>query len=205
MTSGAATLQWDRTEARIEMKPGEETARAVYTVTNEGDEPLRIARIKSSCGCTGSVVDRKIIEPGESTEIIATFNKGKRQGTNRNRLEVFLDNQPNPVAILNMIVVIPTLIEAQPQIVHWNANTSKSERTIRITLDKRYVDTISEIQYDEKALTVVSEPDPAGKAHQILRILPKSFDAPIRDTIEIQASGKGGTKETVRIHVFVQP
>jgi hypothetical protein len=205
LVADASRLEWDRTEARIEMKPGEEDARAKYVVTNKGEETVRIARVKTSCGCTGSILDRKIIQPDESTTITGTFHKGKRQGLNHNKLQVYLDNQPDPVATLHMIVQVPKLVEAQPQIVYWNPSTSKTERRIRITLDKRYVDEIRSIDYDRDLLTVVEETDPDGKADRILRIRPKSFKTQTRETVLIKARGKDGMTAEARLHVFVQP
>ena len=205
LVANASRLEWDRTEARIELKPGEEDARAKYIVTNKGEETVRIARLKTSCGCTGSMLDRKIIEPGESTTITGTFHKGKRQGLNHNKLQVYLDNQPDPVATLHMIVQVPKLVEAQPQIVYWNPSTSKTERRIRITLDKRYVDEIRSIDYDRDLLSVVEETDPDGKADRILRIRPKSFKTQTRETVLIKARGKDGITAEARLHVFVQP
>ena len=151
----ASVLTWDRTEARIEMKPGETDVRATFKVTNNGDKALRIADIRASCGCTGSVIDRRIIEPGQSTEIEATFNKGKRKGKNHTKLEVYLDSQPKAVATLHMIVDVPELVKAEPRIVYWNERTSKSPRTIRVQLDERYLDPENvEIKYDQSLFNV---------------------------------------------------
>ena len=77
--SSASVLVWDRTEVRVDLDPEEVEATATYTVTKAGDKTLRISREKTSCGCTGSVNDRKILEHGQSTAIQATFNKGKRK------------------------------------------------------------------------------------------------------------------------------
>ena len=205
LVANASRLEWDQTEARIEMEPGQEEARATYTVTNKAEETVRIARVKTSCGCTGSLIDRKIIKPGESTTITGIFNKGKRQGLNHNKLEVFLDNQPEAVATLHMIVQIPVLIDAQPKIVYWNPTTSKTDRQIRITLDKRYVTEISEIQYDHSMLIISEEADPTGKADRILKILPMAFDKQIRETVTVKGRGKDGMKAEARLHIFVQP
>ena len=205
LIANASRLEWNQTEARIEMKPGQEEARTEYIVTNKGDETVRIARVKTSCGCTGSILDRKIIQPGESTTITATFNKGKRQGLNHNKLEVFLDNQPEAIATLHMIVQVPRLVDAQPKIVYWNPTTSRTDRQVRITLDKRYVTEISEIEYDHSALIISEETDPAGKADRILKILPISFDKQIRETVIVKGSGKDGMKAEARLHIFVQP
>jgi hypothetical protein len=187
------------------MTPDQEEIRATFTVTNNGDEAIRISRIKTSCGCTGSVVDRKILEPGESTGITGSFNKGKRQGLNRNRLEVFIDGQAESVATLFMNVQIPTLIEAMPRIVYWNNRASKSPRSIAVTLDKRYLDEILRIDYDRTSLSIVEKEDPKGEATRILEITPKSYENSYRGAITVYAQGAEGRTAEARIHAFVQP
>ncbi|MGJ8652824.1 MAG: DUF1573 domain-containing protein [Opitutaceae bacterium] len=205
LSLNASILSWDRTEARIELKPNEEEARATFTVTNNSDTTLRIARIKTSCGCTGSILNRKIIEPGKSTEIIGTFHKGKRQGLNHNKLEVFLDSQANAVATLHMIVQVPALIELQPKIIYWNSTSSKTERNVHVSIDERYVKEISDVKYNREQLSVVDTPDPSNPNGRILKILPNSFDKVMRETILIKGIGPDSLSTEVRLHVFVQP
>jgi hypothetical protein len=202
----ASTLVWDATEAHVEMTPEQEEARAIFNVRNEGEKAVRIARIKTSCGCTGSIVDKKIVEPGESTQIIATFHKGKRQGLNRNKLQVFIDSQAQPVVTLAMNVKIPTLIEAMPQIVYWNSTSSKTERRVRIKLDPKYVDELLRIEYDQSQLTVTEEAgDPDSGIARVLVIKPKDFNTLYRGSITLYGAGPEGRKAESRIHVFVQP
>jgi len=203
--SAHAALIWDTTEARIELKPDEEEARAVFKVTNDGDETVRIARVKTTCGCTGSILNKKIIAPGESAEIIGTFHKGKRQGLNHNKLEVFLDNQADSVATLHMIVQIPALIDLQPKIIYWNAGSAKTERSVRVKLDERYVNEITDIVFNREKIAVTKEEAAAGADFMTLRILPKSFDHMLRETILIRATSSDGVDAETRMHVFVQP
>ena len=202
----ASILIWDRTEARIEMKPEESEVRASFKVTNNGDETLRITDIKASCGCTGSVIDRRIIEPGKSTEIQATFNKGKRKGKNHTKLNVYIDSQPDAVATLHMIVDIPELVETQPRIVFWNDKTAKTPRSVRVDLDERYVDPGKvTIDCDESLFTVVKESDPSGRADFILKLEPVDYTQKKRHSIEITAKGLDGLPDGEgKIHVFVQ-
>jgi len=201
----AAKLQWNRTEARLEMTPDQEEIEAAFKVTNKGDETLRIARIKTSCGCTGSVVDRKILRPGDSTEIIGRFNKGKRKGKNHTKLQVFLDSQPEAVATLHMIIDIPTLIEAQPAVVYWSPRTSRTPRQVRIDLDDRYIDTLKSIEYDESVLELTEETDPKQKADRILSIVPKDFSKPVRTTVKLIGTGPEQRKAEAEVLVFLQP
>ncbi len=118
---------------------------------------------------------------------------------------MFLDNQPDAVATLHMIVQVPKLVDAQPNLVYWNPSTSKTERHIRITLDKRYVSEISSIEYDHSVLTITEEADPDSKADRILHIMPKSFKTQTRETVLVKARGKDGMKAEARLHIFVQP
>lgn len=201
----AAQLEWDQTEVRIELKPDQKEAHAKYVVTNRGDDTVRIAEVKTSCGCTDSILDHKIIKPGQSTTIIAIFNKGKRTGLNRNTLKVYLDNQTDAVTTLHMIVQVPNLVEAKPNIVYWNSSTPKTERQVHITLDKRYINEISSIEYDHAMLTIIEESDPNGQFDRILHVLPKSFDDQIRESVRIKAHGKNGMTTEARLHIFVQP
>ncbi|WPJ94040.1 DUF1573 domain-containing protein [Coraliomargarita algicola] len=202
----ASSLVWDSTEAHVKMEPEQEQARATFTVTNEGEKTVRIARIKTSCGCTGSILDKKIIKPGETTEIIATFNKGKRQGLNRNRLQVFIDSQAEAVVTLAMNVEIPTLIKAAPQIVYWSPSSSKTERRVQLSLDEQYMDSIQSIDYDESRLTITEEPGDANKGiDRVLVIEPKDYSTLYRGTITVYGSGPNNRKAETRIHTFVQP
>ena len=202
----ASALVWDSTEAHLKMEPEQEQIRTSFKVTNEGEKTVRIARVKTSCGCTGSILDKKIIKPGESTEITATFNKGKRQGLNRNRLQVFIDSQAEAVVTLAMNVEIPTLIKATPQIVYWSPSSSKTERRVQLSLDEQYMDKILRIDYDESRLTITEEPGEANKGIQrVLVIEPKDYDTLYRGTINVHASGPNNRKAETRIHTFVQP
>ena len=45
-----------------------------FTVRNQGDAPLRVERVTSSCGCTEAVIDQDTIPPGESTQLRVTLD-----------------------------------------------------------------------------------------------------------------------------------
>ena len=202
----ASTLVWDQTEVRIEMEPDQEEARASFSVTNEGEKVVRIARVTSNCGCTGAILNKKIIPPGESTEIVATFSKGKRQGLNRNRLQVYLDSQVDALVTLKMNVEIPALIEARPQIVFWKPESSKSSLPVRLVMDERHIDQILQIDYDRSRLIVTQESgDPKNNDVLVLKVQPKDFSKLYRGTITIYAGGPDGRKAETRVHAFVQP
>jgi hypothetical protein len=202
----ASTLVWDQTEVRIEMWPDEEEVRASFKVTNEGEKVVRIARVESNCGCTNTILNKKILPPGESAEIVAIFSKGKRQGLNRNRLQVYLDSQVDALVTLKMNVQIPALIEAQPQIVFWKPESPKSSLPVRLVMDERYIDQILQIDYDRSRLIVTQErDDPKNNDAIVLKVEPKDFSKLYRGTITVYGGGPDGRKAETRVHAFVQP
>lgn len=202
----AVAISWDRTEARVDLKPGETEARATFTVTNHEKTPLRIREIKTSCGCTGTILSSKIIEPGESTQIIGKFFKGKRSGTNHSTLDVFIEGEPESVATLKMTVDIPTLVKVTPKIVYWNQRTTHSPRTVRISIDPEYVSGIEEIEYNSDLLIIKELESPTDGNERSFEVTPKRYDQPIRTMITIKGhTQQPGIEAEARIHAFVQP
>ena len=58
--------------------------KCVFTVTNEGNEPLVISLCKGSCGCTVPVCPKEPIAPGESKEITVKYNTNRVGAINKN-------------------------------------------------------------------------------------------------------------------------
>jgi len=52
----------------------------VFSFTNDGDAPLEIDKVRSSCGCTAAVASTRTLQPGESGEIRATFDSARFRG-----------------------------------------------------------------------------------------------------------------------------
>ena len=204
-TVQASALKWDQTKVKVELKPGEEATTAEFVATNVSKKTVYIDRIKTSCGCTGSILDKKEIKPGASATIVGTFRKGSRQGLNHNRLEVYLKGQPKAVETLHMLVQVPNLVDAEPSIVFWNRSSSKTERQVSIKLDKHYVDTIDTIKYDPELLTIRKEATADKATECVLYILPKSFDQQLRHSVTIEAKGSNDMAAETTIQVFVQP
>jgi len=205
--ASASSLSWSRTEARVELEPDQQEARELFKLTNKGSDPVRVSRIETSCGCTGSIVKNRLIDPGEAAEIVATFHAGKRVGTVTNKLDVYLDGRGEPIATLRLVAKIPQLVELEPQVLFWKASEDASARTVRIRLDERYVDTIQDVKYDTSVfdIRVVKEGE-EGDSGPRLEVAPASRDpSKARGMIEVVATGPEGHKATGRAHAFVRP
>ncbi len=67
----------------------------IFTLTNLSDQPMVLKKVKGSCGCTATSYSQDPIQPGESTEIEATYNaKAKGPFTKTVTVQTNLEEEP---------------------------------------------------------------------------------------------------------------
>jgi len=66
----------------------------VYKFENTGNEPLVISNAKGSCGCTVPKWPKNPIAPGESGEILVTFNSKGKTGKQTKRVTITANTDP---------------------------------------------------------------------------------------------------------------
>ncbi|MEZ4688102.1 MAG: DUF1573 domain-containing protein [Bacteroidia bacterium] len=76
-----------------------EKLNATFAFTNTGGSDLIIESVKASCGCTATEPRDKIVKPGESSEILATFDSRGRPGKQVKSITVHT-NDPDSGAIM---------------------------------------------------------------------------------------------------------
>ncbi len=73
-----------------------------FQFTNTGKSDLILRKISSSCGCTAVVPKEKVIPPGETSSIKATFNAGTRRGKQNKSITVITNDPKNSQVILRV-------------------------------------------------------------------------------------------------------
>jgi hypothetical protein len=85
------------------------------TVSNQGDENLRIERVKSSCGCTTAQPGKHTLQPGESTTIAVAFNTRGKDGPTDARLTIITNDPQNPETIFPVSGTVEHLVRITPR------------------------------------------------------------------------------------------
>ena len=80
----------------------------VFTFTNDGDEVLKIDRVRSSCGCTAVLLSEKSIPPGGAGEIKANFDSSRFKGDISKTIYVYTND---PVDATRQLYIKGTVIE----------------------------------------------------------------------------------------------
>lgn len=74
-----------------------------FGLLNVSDKPIRIHRVRTTCGCTSATFDSTSIAPGRTTKIVLTYNPKNRPGTIDVDAFVYLvDGGNQPIARLSL-------------------------------------------------------------------------------------------------------
>lgn len=114
-----------------------EVVNHVFTFTNTGNADLEITRTRTTCGCTAGLISEKILAPGESGEIRASFNTRGYRG--RRSMPVFVhSNDPaNPVVQLRIETTVKNVAAFDPRNLNFGQVThgQSAEREVSLVFD----------------------------------------------------------------------
>ena len=79
-----------------------------FSFINKGIEPLKIASVKASCGCTTPDWTKEEVKPGQTGYIQAQYNPKNRPGSFNKSLTVSLEGSETPVRLYIRGNVVPT-------------------------------------------------------------------------------------------------
>lgn len=115
----------------------DEILKANFIVTNNGDEILKITRVRPGCGCTVVKFD-SLIAPGKSSKIESSVNiKGYRSGPISKLITVTSNAKNEPIARLTIEAKIEGAIEISQTHVTFNGKETEVPHTIFIFSRKK--------------------------------------------------------------------
>jgi uncharacterized cupredoxin-like copper-binding protein len=74
----------------------------IFVLTNNGGDLLKISNVTASCGCTAAKPEKNELAPGESTNLVVTFNSSGRHGAQTKTVKVFSNDPDQPEKILTI-------------------------------------------------------------------------------------------------------
>lgn len=135
LAHGAQAMRFDRT--RIETGPiGEDDGPKSFTFTwrNNGETPLVITRVRTTCGCAVPTFDKRPVKPGEKASVTVTYHPKGHPGSFARKIFLFTQLAGNaPSATLELAgEVIPS---ARPTYAypHARGNLLLKQEVIRFT------------------------------------------------------------------------
>jgi hypothetical protein len=152
----------------------------VYEFTNQGDEPLLIDRVRSSCGCTAVLVSEKNLPPGGKGELQANFDSSRFRGAVSKTIYLYSNDPVRPVMQLQLQGKVLEVVAVEPNQVNFGQVKSQQPVMATVMLHNR----------GEKPLTLG---EPRSTAAELLVKMPKvSFASGDEVSLELQLTPKPG-------------
>ena len=86
-----------------------------FKFRNDGDEPLLIDRVKSSCGCTAALVSAKTLAPGESGEVKTNFDTTRFRGAVTKTISLYSNDPQRPIKKMSIKGKIRETLSVVPE------------------------------------------------------------------------------------------
>jgi hypothetical protein len=165
----------------------------VFRFRNDGEAPLTVEKVRSSCGCTAALVSATLIPPGGTGEIRTTFDSARFRGAVEKTVYLYVNDPTQPVVQFHLRgTVMPELV-LEPEQVELGKLVPGAETEARATLTNKGDQAItlsppettsSELNAELAALQL-----PPGKSVQlIVKALPREGKSRLSGYIMIKTS-----------------
>lgn len=133
----APTVEFDtkKFDCGVIIKGKQDKLEAVFNVKNTGDEPLKLLKVKPSCGCTVVKYD-SIIQPGASTAIKSTVNIKGRKGSLSKGVRVTSNAQNDSIVRLLIKARIIEPLSSSLSFIDMTGNNENKNTSITLSTPK---------------------------------------------------------------------
>lgn len=180
-------LTWEKNLVKDDASFTDERTVAEFPFINETDETITITKIESTCACTLGELEDRVIEPGESGILRATFDYGSRSGPQHKVITVHTDSEAQPRKMLTIEVDIPILLTIKPGYVFWRKGNTPEPQEAVITLHspRATIKSVTPSDALEVSLTPVEDNAEATGKQYLLTVQPKSTEANAAGRVDI--------------------
>ncbi len=200
----AAVLRWEATEVSIDAPPLAESVQAAFVFTNTTAEPVTIAEVHSTCGCTVPELDKRTYAPGESGTIRAVFTLGDRVGTQEKAIIVATAAPAASTTTLMLRVQIPKLFEVSPYFVVWNRGDPATAKSIELRLLRPDILTLGSVVSRHAVFTAGATPVEDASDRVAITITPESTDTPLNGAIVVSLQTASGETRPVTVYALIR-
>ncbi|PLX84150.1 MAG: hypothetical protein C0617_08705 [Desulfuromonas sp.] len=164
-----------------------------FSFRNEGDAPLNIDRVRSSCGCTAALLSATLIAPGEAGEIKTTFDTTRFHGQVAKTVYLYSDDPLQNVAQFHLRGQVQAEIVQKPRRLQFGALPAGTEKEARITLANKGEDVVTLSSVRATAPNVRAELStgklaPGESAQIVVRVVPRDGQPRLNAYVIVETS-----------------
>jgi Protein of unknown function (DUF1573) len=176
--SARAGLRFERTSVDLQPEVGKTKLTGVFAFKNDGDRPVTILAIKSSCGCTTATLEKRVYQSGETGEIRVSYSPGSETGERQKTVEVLSDDAKLPMIALELRATIEPAFKIGNRVASWRMGDATKPRAIKIEVSRREPLELTSALCSSDKVEATLLPIEAGRKYK-LTVIPKSTADPI--------------------------
>lgn len=106
----------------------------IFKFTNKGVDDLKIEKVRSSCGCTAVMLSSKVIAPGKTGEVKATFNSQSFTGSVKKKITVYSNDPDTPKLPLSIFGEVDEEVIVNPKRIDFSKVSHDTSFVQKITI-----------------------------------------------------------------------
>lgn len=190
-------------------------------IVNAGNEELRISKVKPACGCTATLLDKDVLQPGDTATIDVSLNITGRHGSVTKTVSISSNDPNHPTTILYLKAVVNDPITVSPQYFAFGQIEVGKEAKAEVSVKNNSKQDITLSNFKTTGGITLDVPEKVVvKAGSTVKLIAKvtpektgywngavnfSTDHPDFPSFQIMAYGQVKKSEAAESPVFVQP
>jgi len=171
---------------------------------NEGDAPLRILKIESSCGCAVGLASDSTVAPGQEVKFTVTFSTKEYSGPQEKKITIRSNDPAEPSVTIPVRADIHVLLRLSEETVRFDPVRlgGTASRQVKVSADKDAGLEIGGIRGGEEYLTATLKRDSSAQEEVIWVILSIKPDAPpglFRETLTLTTTKPKSTRTKITV------
>jgi len=131
LLSGHAKLVWDKPNQEFQRQPEDKELKVDFAFKNDGETPVTITKVSSSCGCTTADLPKKTFAAGESGVLTSIFSFGARRGEQSKIITVFTDDKKETKLSLKCLITADP-VTLSPSYLFWRIGAPVRSQRVKV-------------------------------------------------------------------------
>ena len=180
-----------------------------FNFKNEGDGVLEIQNVRSSCGCTVVVPDKRSLAPGESSFLKVRYHAGRGAGMVEKKITVYNNDPKQSALILTITAAIATDLEITPVYVRFDNIPSDKPADMTVYFNSKNPDKfqLTDIKSDQTFIAVRLEKGEDKRFRLVISFVPTEVKAAENRgylNAMISAKSNSETYPEIKIPVYIK-
>lgn len=126
-------LVWENPAQEFQRTPEDRELNVSFTFRNEGQSPVSVTKVASSCGCTTAELPKKTYAAGESGTLGAKFVFGGRRGPQSKSITVTSDDGKTTQLSFKCLI-LDDVLSLSPSLVWWKVGGAADAKQVDLAI-----------------------------------------------------------------------